>query len=226
MEEWRAVNRRRTILRLVASISLCGVLVASLLSAAWLALGPDLAAGSTFLEVQKFTKIKSEYSGAPTTPFFFLALGNDSRESGANGLGDSIHVIGINPVTKQGTMLNVPRDTEAPGGGKINAFHSNGGLPAFVDQINQMMGIQINYAITTDFPRFINMVNAIGGIAIDLPYDLTDGDYSGADFRPGRQGVDGDQALSIARDRHDFDRGARAGEGGDRRRPEERGGAG
>jgi LCP family protein required for cell wall assembly len=103
-------------------------------------------------------------------------------------------------------MLNVPRDTEAPDGGKINSYHSQGGLPGIVDQLNKMMGIQINYAITTDFPRFINMVNAIGGIAIDLPYDLTDGDYSGADFRPGRQGVDGDQALSIARDRHDFDR--------------------
>jgi LCP family protein required for cell wall assembly len=100
----------------------------------------------------------------------------------------------------------VPRDTTAPDGNKINSYHSAGGLPAIVDQLDKMMGIDIDYAITTDFPRFINMVNAIGGIAIDLPYDLTDGDYSGADFRPGRQGVDGDQALSIARDRHDFDR--------------------
>ena len=103
-------------------------------------------------------------------------------------------------------MLNVPRDTEAPGGGKINAFHSNGGLPAFVDQINKMMGIQVNYAITTDFPRFIHMVNEIGGIKIDIPYDLTDHENSGADFRPGPTKVNGDQALSISRDRHDFDR--------------------
>jgi LCP family protein required for cell wall assembly len=197
---------RGPVFRLVLSISTCGVLLASLLSAAWATLGPDLAAGSTFLKIQKFTKIESEYDGAPTAPFFFLALGNDSREAGANGLGDSIHVIGINPATKQGTMLNVPRDTEAPGGGKINAFHSGGGLPAFVDQINQMMGIQVNYAITTDFPRFIEMVNAIGGIEITLPYDLSDTQYSGSDFRPGPTKVTGDQALAISRDRHDFDR--------------------
>ena len=115
-------------------------------------------------------------------------------------------MIGIDPATKQGTMLNLPRDTSAPDGDKINAYHSQGGLPGIVDQLNRMMGIQINYAITTDFPRFIDMVNTIGGMAINLPYDLTDGPYSGADFRPGLQGVNGDQALSIARDRHDFER--------------------
>jgi len=197
---------RGPIVRLIATVSVCGILLASLVSATWFALGPDLAAGSTFFKIQKVSKSESDFSGAPTAPFFFLALGNDSREANANGLGDSIHVIGVDPATKQGTMLNVPRDTEAPGGGKINAFHSQGGLSAIVDQLNKMMKIHIDYAITTDFPRFINMVNALGGIAIDLPYDLTDGPYSGADFRPGRQGVDGDQALSIARDRHDFDR--------------------
>ena len=197
---------RKPIVRLIASISACGLLLASAVSAAWFALGPDLAAGSTFFKIEKVSKAESEFSGAPTKPFFFLALGNDSREAGVNGLGDSIHVIGVNPATKQATMLNVPRDTEAPGGGKINAFHSQGGLPAIVDQLDKMMGIHIDYAITTDFPRFINMVNAFGGIAIDLPYDLSDGAYSGSDFRPGRQGVDGDQALAIARDRHDFDR--------------------
>lgn len=197
---------RGPIVRLIASISACGILAASLVSATWFALGPDLAAGATFFKIQKVSEVESEFSGAPTKPFFFLALGNDSREAGANGLGDSIHVIGVDPATKQGTILNVPRDTEAPGGGKINAYHSQGGLPAIVDQLDKMMGIRIDYALTTDFPRFINMVNAFGGIAIDLPYDLSDGPYSGADFRPGRQGVDGDQALSIARDRHDFDR--------------------
>ncbi|HEY8216674.1 MAG TPA: LCP family protein [Acidimicrobiia bacterium] len=195
---------RTPVVRLIAIISLSGLLMASVVSAAWLAWGPTLPAGAAFLRVERVSS--SQFTGAPNRPFFFLALGNDSREPGANGLGDSIHVIGINPATKQGTMLNVPRDTEAPDGGKINSYHSQGGLPGFVDQLNKMMGIHIDYAITTDFPRFINMVNAIGGIAINLPYDLTDGDYSGSDFRPGQQGVDGDQALAIARDRHDFER--------------------
>jgi LCP family protein required for cell wall assembly len=191
-------------LRLIAGITLSGVLLASAVSGAWLVFQPTLAGAKTFLRIQRVSS--SEFTGAPDKPFFFLALGNDSREAGLPGLGDSIHVIGIDPATRQGTMLNVPRDTEAPDGGKINSYHSSGGLPSIVAQLDKMMGITIDYAITTDFPRFIDMVNAIGGIAVDLPYDLSDGAYSGADFRPGLQGVDGDQALSIARDRHDFDR--------------------
>jgi len=197
-------TRRRPLVRLVVGITLSGVLFGSVLSAATLVVGSKVAAGSSFLRVERFSS--SEFTGAPTKPFFFLALGNDSREANLNGLGDSIHVIGIDPATKQGTMLNVPRDTTAPDGDKINAYHARGGLPAIVEQLDKMMGIEIDYAITTDFPRFIDMVNTMGGIAIDLPYDLSDGSYSGADFRPGRQGVNGDQALSIARDRHDFER--------------------
>lgn len=194
---------RHPLVRLAITIPLCGALVATLLGAAWLAMGQPKVARATFLDVQRVAGA-SFNGGAPDKPFFFLALGNDSRQPKENGLGDSIHVIGVNPATRQGTMLNVPRDTEAPDGGKINAFHSNGGLPAFIGQINKMMGITVNYAITTDFPRFINMVNQIGGIEIDLPFALSDQEYSGSVFAAGPNKVNGDQALAISRDRHDF----------------------
>lgn len=196
---------RHPLVRLFVTIPLCGALVAGLVATAWLALGRPSVAGATYLEVRRISGATFD-GGTPDKPFFFLALGNDSRQANENGLGDSIHVIGIDPATKQGTMLNVPRDTEAPGGGKINAFHSNGGLDAFVNQINQMMGIQVNYAITTDFPRFIQMVNAIGGIDINLPYPMSDVEYSGANFAAGPIKVNGDQALSISRNRHDWSR--------------------
>jgi LCP family protein required for cell wall assembly len=195
--------RQHPLVRLLVTIPLCGVLVAGLLGAAWLAMGRPTLARATFLDVERVSDTSYE-GGLPDQPFFFLALGNDSRQANEKGLGDAIHVIGINPATQQGTMLNVPRDTEAPGGGKINAFHPSGGLPAMIDQLNRMMGIQINYAITTDFPRFIRMVNGIGGLTINLPYALHDREFSGADFPAGVQTINGDQALSIARDRHSF----------------------
>lgn len=198
------MTMRHPLVRLVVTVPLCGALVAALVGAAWLALGKPSPVGATYLQITRVAD--SQYKGAPGEPFFFLALGNDSRSAGGQGLGDAIHVFGINPATGQGTVLNVPRDTEAPGGGKINAFHANGGLSATVDQLNRMMGININYAITTDFPGFMDMVNEIGGIEIDLPYDLKDED-AGADFRPGHYNVPGDGALSIARDRHDFTEG-------------------
>jgi polyisoprenyl-teichoic acid--peptidoglycan teichoic acid transferase len=191
---------------LAGGIVLTGVLVGSLVGAAWLVLGaPAPAAGAEWFKV---TKVSSDYDGAPTEPFFFLVLGNDGRTDDVNGLGDAIHVIGINPAQHQGAILNVPRDTTAPNGDKINASHSLGGLPAIVEQLDKMMGIKISYAITTNFPGFIAMVDALKGTYVNIPMPLDDADGSGAWFETvGKQKVNGDQALAFARDRHNFTAG-------------------
>jgi LCP family protein required for cell wall assembly len=126
-------------------------------------------------------------------------------------------VIGVNPAAKQATIINVPRDTTAPSGDKINAYHGLQGLPGIVDELNRMMGIKISYAITTNFPGLIAMVDSLGGIDINIP-PITDaqdstgvgGDqtyndsHSGAFFEPGPQHIDGTQTLAFSRDRHDF----------------------
>lgn len=206
----------RPIVRLLLVIPLCGVLVAGLLSAAWLVLGrPTPAKGAIWFEVTQFGD--AQYDGSPSEPFFFLALGNDGRTDADKGLGDAIHVVGVNPATRQATILNVPRDTTAPSGDKINAYHALQGLPGIVDQLNRMMGIDIKYAITANFPGLTAMVDEIGGIDVNVPA-ITDaqdstslgGDrqyndsFSGANFQPGLQHLDGAQTLALARDRHDF----------------------
>src|SRR5205085_363031 len=114
---------RRPLVRLFLAVPLCGMLIAGLLTAGWLVLGrPTPAKGATWFQVTRVGD--SEYSGAPDQPFFFLALGNDGRNDTDMGLGDAIHVIGVNPATHQATIINVPRDTTAPAGDKINAYHS------------------------------------------------------------------------------------------------------
>ncbi|MSO79497.1 MAG: LytR family transcriptional regulator [Acidimicrobiia bacterium] len=207
---------KRSIVRLLLVIPLCGVLVAGLLSVAWIVLGsPTPAKGAIWFELTQFGDAK--YSGSPTEPFYFLALGNDGRSDADKGLGDAIHVIGVNPAAQQATIINVPRDTTAPSGDKINAYFALQGLPGIVDQLNTMMGIKISYAITTNFPNLSAMVDEIGGIDINIP-PITDaqdslslgGDqqyndsYTGANFQPGPQRLNGEQALAFARDRHDF----------------------
>ena len=67
--------------------------------------------------------------------------------------------------------------------------------PGIVGQLNQMMGIQITYAITTNFPGFIAMVDEMGGLDVNVPEALNDS-YSGAMFQPGLQHLTGDQALA------------------------------
>lgn len=208
--------KRHPVMRLLLVIPVCGALVAGLLTAGWLALGtPTPAKGAVWFQVTNVGD--SSFSGAPEEPFFFLALGNDGRTNADKGLGDAIHVIGVNPQTGQATIINVPRDTQAPSGDKINAYHALSGLPGIVGELNRMMGIQIQYAVTTNFPGMISMVDQIGGIDINIPPILPTQDsigaggdqmyndsYSGAVFQPGPQHINGTQALALARDRHDF----------------------
>jgi LCP family protein required for cell wall assembly len=192
----------RPLTRLLIVIPLCGVLVAGLLSAAWLVLGrPTPAKGAIWFQLTQFGD--TDYSAAPSEPFFFLALGTDARSNTDRGLGDAIHVIGVNPAARQATILNVPRDTTAPSGDKINAYHSLNGLAGIVEQLNQMMGIQIKYAISTDFFNLSAMVDEIGGVDVNVPFQFADDD-SGAFFEPGVQHLTGDQVLRYSRDRKDW----------------------
>jgi LCP family protein required for cell wall assembly len=199
--------RSNPLLRLLFAIPLCGLLIAGMLGATWLALGkPNPAAGAVWFQVTKVGD--AEFSGAPDQPFFFLALGNDARTFKDPGLGDAMHVFGVNPATHTATVLNVPRDTRGPiSGDKINASHSLQGLPGIVAELNKMMGINIQYAITTNFPGFIGMVNDIGGITVNLPEAHSDQKHSGAEFAAGVQNIDGDQALAIARNRYQWTTG-------------------
>jgi len=198
--------RSNPLIRLLVAIPLCGLLVAGTLGATWLALGkPNPAAGTVWFQITKVGD--AQFSGAPDQPFFFLVLGNDGRTDADKGLGDAIHVFGVNPATHTATVLNVPRDTTSPSGDKINASHSLRGLPGMVDELNKMMGINIQYAITTNFPGFIAMVNEIGGIDVNLPVAYHDPQYSGADFPAGPQHVNGDGALAISRNRHQWTNG-------------------
>jgi LCP family protein required for cell wall assembly len=192
---------RRPLLRLLIAIPVCGTLIAVMLAAGWLALGQPTAKGAIWFEITGIGD--AQYSGAPDQPFFFLALGNDARSNADMGLGDAIHVIGVNPASREATIINVPRDTQAPSGDKINAYHALNGLPGIVSELNTMMGIDIKYAITTNFGGMVDMVNQIGGIDIVIPQAMNDPD-SGAVFQPGPQHIDGHGALAFSRNRKDY----------------------
>lgn len=194
---------RKPIVRLLLTVPIVGLLVATSLAAAWIALGkPQPARGATWFTVHR-VQSAAAFSEAPDKPFYVLILGNDGRTDADPGLGDAMHVVGVNPGTGDVSMIDVPRDTEAPNGGKINSYHATGGLPATIDQLQKMMGIDISYAITTNFPHFVQMVDDIGGVDIDVTEPMIDPD-SGAEFEPGHYKMSGDSLLAYSRDRKSY----------------------
>ncbi|MEX2099911.1 MAG: LCP family protein [Acidimicrobiia bacterium] len=206
--------RRRAVAMLVLTPVLCGALVAGLVSAAWLALGsPVPARAAVWMQVVKTGEARD--TGAPDQPFFILAVGTGARsdipgESQDDpGLADAIHVIGVNPALGAATILDIPRDTEGPGGSKINSYIlSSGGenLRAAANAVSSIVGVQLPIVVRVNFPHFTQLVDAIGGIDINIPTAMND-EFSGADFAAGPAHLNGEQALAFSRDRHSFANG-------------------
>ena len=145
-------------------------------------------------------------------PLFILALGSDARpgESITHLRADSIHLIGVDLKGKRGTILGFPRDSYVPipgfGTSKINNATFYGGPDLMVRTVEGLTGVKIDFWLLTSFRGLISMVDSIGGLTVDVPYAMHDF-YSGADFRAGKQHMNGGQALALARNRHDTPRG-------------------
>jgi LCP family protein required for cell wall assembly len=200
------VIRRHPILTTLIAIPVATAVAFGVLMSLWLA-GIQVPGASA---QRWFTLTKTgvaNYTPSTNEPVFLLALGNDGRTGDTVTRGDAIHLIGINPALRQGTILDIPRDTgmAIPGHGvdKVNAAHAAGGARLQADTIGGAVGVSIPYVIDTDFDGFRDMVDGIGGLTVDVPFEMRDS-YSGADFAPGVQKLTGAQALAYARNRHQF----------------------
>jgi LCP family protein required for cell wall assembly len=207
--------RRRALTALVVGPLLCGLLLAGGLSAAWVLLGePVPAEGAVWFQITKFGNARND--GASQQPFFALIIGTGARSDNPAespddpGLADAVHVIGVNPALKSATIIDIPRDTQGPGGAKINSYIVNnpGGneLRAQADAVSAVVGVPITWVIRANFPHFQQMVDEIGGIDINIPAPMDD-DFSGAHFAAGPAHLNGEQALQFSRDRHSFSNG-------------------
>jgi LCP family protein required for cell wall assembly len=143
----------------------------------------------------------------------FLVVGSDSREGledlenfgdFAGARGDVVILVRVDPSTGAARMLSIPRDlwVDIPGNGegKINAAYSYGGPRLMVETIKENLGIEVNHYVEIGFVGFQDMVDELGGIHIDFPYDARDVS-SGLDVAAGTEVIDGEMALAYARSR-------------------------
>jgi LCP family protein required for cell wall assembly len=156
----------------------------------------------------------------PGKPAIALVLGYDKRFKGS-GAGDpsrsdTIMLIRMDPEKKTMTLLSFPRDLQVPLycpghtylPDRINAAFSYGGPKCTVDTVKQLTGLSINYLVTVNFKGFVQVVDKIGGVWMDIDrryYHVNDGgydNYAAIDLQPGYQKLDGTKALSFVRYRH------------------------
>ncbi|TMC59755.1 MAG: LytR family transcriptional regulator, partial [Chloroflexi bacterium] len=178
-----------------------------------------------------------------------LLIGADEQQGGHNT--DTLIVVSIDPVSKQVAMFSLPRDMvdiPLPPGparsvmgstypSKINSLFvrvrnradlfpgtsRTRGYNALKSVLGNLYGLDVKYFVEVNFAGFIKVVNALGGVTINVQSPLVDEDYPGPHGRiriyvpSGVQHMTGDQALIYARSRHgkfgrgssDYDRGQR-----------------
>lgn len=180
--------------------------------AAALGLGSPLLAGhATPAALQK----KDSYT--------FLVGGIDTRTVEEPENTDVIQIARVELANHRVRTISLPRDlqVEIPGygwdkinraydhGSKANNSDWNAGAALFEEMIEHNFGLEIDAVITTNLHTMPGVVDALGGITVVNPYDLTDDAYPTPDygtkeiFYPaGELTLDGEQALEFARTRH------------------------
>jgi len=152
-----------------------------------------------------------------------LLLGTDKRaqEQGPTRT-DTMIVVTVDPQSNTAGMLSIPRDlwVSIPNysEGRINTAHFlgesydyPGGGPALAKKtVQYALGIPIHYYVRVNFEGFEKLVDAIGGITIDVEEAIHDDKYPDGnygymtiDIPAGVQHMDGKTALQYARTRHD-----------------------
>ena len=144
-------------------------------------------------------------------PFTMVLLGADYRRGETQARADTIIVARIDPEGQRVWLLSIPRDTrvEIPGYGvdKINAAHFYGGPKLVIETVTEYTGIPINHYAEIDFTGFRKMVDALGGVWIDVDVEIDDEKAdSGTNTRvshiePGYQRLNGEAALTYVRSR-------------------------
>jgi LCP family protein required for cell wall assembly len=86
---------------------------------------------------------------------------------------------------------------------KLNAAYAMDGPELLVRTVEYNTGLHIDHYAEIGFGGFANLVDAVGGVEMNLPQGFKDKD-AGADFKAGKQTLNGQQALAYVRTRHAF----------------------
>ena len=194
----------------------------SLLAVTTIGLG---AYGLTILN-QSTNSLSKTYKGigdennviAENKPMTILLMGVDtgsgSREDQWVGNSDTMILVTVNPQTRETTIMSLERDilTNITQDGetvqaKLNAAYAQGGAELAIKTIQDLMNIHIDRYAMINMKGLVQLVDKVGGITVNNSFDFdisieeNEPEYT-AKIPPGRQEIDGEQALVYSRMRY------------------------
>ena len=189
-----------------------------------------LAAGLYFLVGSVYRKLNyNEIESLTSEPLHeegvinILLIGSDSRDGSADGRSDAIILLSVSSKTKRIYMTSLLRDmyVDIPGhdGNRLNAAYSFGGAELLMETVEQNLDITVNRYMVVNFEAFANLVDAVGGVDLELTseeIELVNGylneynELTGQEFgtnymdtsKEGMVHLNGPQALAYTRNRY------------------------
>ncbi|WP_085506189.1 LCP family protein [Thalassobacillus devorans] len=146
---------------------------------------------------------------------------NDHRDNAGSARTDALMLATFNKDEKSVNLLSIPRDSLVyiPKVGyedKINHAHAYGGPTATIETVENLLDIPVDYYIKVNFHAFVDVVDALNGVTVDVPYEFKESNSmdkrDAIHLYAGTQKVNGEEALALARTRkldNDIERGKR-----------------
>lgn len=155
-----------------------------------------------------------------------LIMGVDESDIREKGYGkatrtDALLLATINKNDKSVKLVSIPRDSRVyiksrDKYDKITHAHVFGGVDSTIDTVENFLDVPVDYYVKFNFKSFIKIVDSLGGITVDVPVEFTEqnskDEADAIHLKKGRQHLNGEEALALARTRHidsDYMRGQR-----------------
>ena len=133
-----------------------------------------------------------------------LLYGVDNDAGGS----DTNMLMRFDAESKKIDVVSLPRDTLMSNGHKLNSSYNNGGTEKLRSNIEDMLGVPVDFYVSVDLKGFIALIDQIGGVEFDVPCDMDyDDPYQDLHihFKAGLQKLNGQQAMEVVRFRHNND---------------------
>ncbi|MEK5639562.1 hypothetical protein BK138_22775 [Paenibacillus rhizosphaerae] len=170
---------------------------------------------------------------ADMKPMTFLLAGIDNREGSGGTINTDVMILGaLNPEKKSASLISIPRDLKISqsqlGTHKANYYYAHyyikdkkAAMADTKEFFGDLFHIPVDYMVMINFEGFRQIIDAVGGVDVDVDMDMRykdTADGTDINLRKGMQHLDGKQALDFVRYRKsndgsspssDFDRNRR-----------------
>lgn len=218
-------SRRRKILKITAILSV-SLLICLSVFGIWLVKKAEFAANNAYTaDGRDKSDLREEQVEPLNDNISILFIGIDDsaarNQSSDNIRSDALVLATLNNADKSIKLVSIPRDTYAyiPDSGredKITHAYAYNGPRSTIESVEGLLDVPVDYYMTMNFDAFVDVVDALGGIRAEVPYDMKEKDetdsHNAIELEEGIQQLNGSEALALARTRYydnDIERGKR-----------------